>query len=145
MSNELFELMIMLLKKCSLSEQKIRNEFKLSLAEYNGLLALDNGEKILCNVFSKKMGLSPSRGSRITNRLIEKGFLKSKRLIDDKRGLVVFLSRKGRLMKEKLGQRMRECERKIQKHLSAKKRKEVKDALRILSEVMEREVPDAIQ
>ena len=145
MSNELFELMIRVVKKCSLSEEKIRYEFKLSLAEYNGLLALENGEKILCNVFSKKMGLSPSRGSRVTNRLIEKGFIKSSRLLNDRRGLVVKLTRKGRLMKEKLANRMRECEKKILKHLSLKKRREVKDALRILSDVLDREVADEIQ
>lgn len=144
MSNELFNLMIMVVKKCSLSEEKIRREFKLSLAEYNGLLALEHGERILCNVFSKKMGLSPSRGSRVTNRLIEKGYIKSNRLLDDKRGLVIALNRKGKSIKTKLAHRMNECEKKILKHLSIKKRKEVRDALRILTEVMDKEVPDAV-
>ena len=144
MSNELFTLMIMVVKHCSLSEEKIRKEFKLSLAEYNGLLALENGEKVLCNVFSKKMGLSPSRGSRVINRLIDKGYLRGNRLLNDKRGLIVSLSRKGKAIKAKLAQRMSECERKILKHLSAKKRKEVKEALRILAEVMAKEVTDAI-
>ena len=144
MSNKLFTLMIMVVKKCSLSEEKIRKEFKLSLAEYNGILALDNGEKILCNVFSKKMGLSPSRGSRVINRLIDKGYIVGTRLRDDKRGLVVSLSRKGKSMRARLAYRMNDCEKRILKHLSVKKRKEVKEALRILVEVMHKEAPDAI-
>ena len=144
MSSELFKLMIMVVKNCSLSEEKIRKEFRLSLAEYNGLLALENGEKVLCNVFSKKMGLSPSRGSRVINRLIDKGYLRSNRLLNDKRGLVVSLSRKGRAIKARLAQRMDECERKILKNLSTKKRKEVKEALRILAEIMDKEVTDAL-
>ena len=136
MSKKLFELIIMLMKKCQLTEEKIRNEFGLSMAEYNGLLAIDHGEKTLCQTFSKKMGLSPSRGSRIIDRLTKKGLLKGEAVPDDRRILKVSMTDQGAEMKKLIEMRMDECENKILGKLSREQRKNVRNALQMLSEIM---------
>jgi DNA-binding MarR family transcriptional regulator len=126
----------MLMKKCQLTEEKIRNEFGLSLAEYNGLLALDQGEKTLCQTFSKKMGLSPSRGSRIIDRLTKKGLLKGEAVPDDRRILKVSMTEQGAELKKLIELRMDECENRILGKLSKEQRTDVRNALQMLSEIM---------
>lgn len=136
MSKKLFELIVMLMKKCQLTEEKIRNEFSLSMAEYNALLAIDHGEKTLCHAFSKKMGLSPSRGSRIIDRLTRKGLLKGEAEPGDRRTLKVSMTEQGTEMKKLIELRMDECENKILGKLSKEQRTDVRNALQMLSEIM---------
>ena len=50
MSKKMFELIISLMKKCQLTEEKIRKDFGLSTAEYNGLLAINKDEKMLSHL-----------------------------------------------------------------------------------------------
>ena len=136
MSRKLFELIIMLMKKCQLTEEKIRNEFGLSMAEYNGLLSISRNEKMLCHVFSKKMGLSASRGSRVIDRLTKKGYLKGEAVPDDRRILKISMTKKGLNVKKQIELRMDECESKILGKLSVQQRTIVRNALEMLAEIM---------
>ncbi|MDH4211093.1 MAG: MarR family transcriptional regulator [candidate division WOR-3 bacterium] len=136
MSKKLFELIIMLMKKCQLTETKIRNEFGLSAAEYNALLTIRRDEKMLCNAFSEKMGLSASRGSRIIDRLKKKGFVKGEAVPDDRRILKISMTDKGIELKNLIGKRMDECENNILGKLSTQQREDVRNALEMLSEIM---------
>jgi len=136
MSKRLFELIIMLMKKCQFTEARIRNEFGLTLAEYNGLLAIDGDEKILCHAFSKKMGLSASRGSRVIDRLTRKGYVKGEAVPNDRRILKISMTEEGVQLKNFIRIRMDECENMILGELSAKQRKDVRNALQMLAEIM---------
>ncbi|UCG29347.1 MAG: MarR family transcriptional regulator [candidate division WOR-3 bacterium] len=136
MSKKLFELIVMLMKKCQLTEAKIRNEFGLSLAEYNALLTIRGDEKMLCHAFSKKMGLSASRGSRIIDRLTKKGFVKGEAVPDDRRTLEISMTDKGIELKNLISKRMDECESNILGKLSTRQREDVRIALEMLSEIM---------
>lgn len=136
MSKKLFELIVMLMKKCQLTEAKIRNEFGLSVAEYNALLTIGNDEKMLCNAFSEKMGLSASRGSRIIDRLTKKGFVKGEAVPDDRRSLKISMTDKGNELKSLISEKMEECENNILDKLSKQQREDVRSALEMLSEIM---------
>ena len=136
MSKKLFELIIMLMKKCQQTENKIRNEFDLSAAECNALLTLGRDEKMLCNAFAEKMGLSASRGSRIIDRLTKKGFVKGEAVPDDRRILKISMTDKGVELKNLIGMRMDECENRILGKLSRQQRQDVRNALEMLSEIM---------
>ncbi|MGD9347679.1 MAG: MarR family transcriptional regulator, partial [Candidatus Aminicenantes bacterium] len=72
---QLVDILSELRKKCSDNEERIRISLDLSEAEYNGLLCLNNDEKVTCQEFSERMGLSVSRGSRVIDMLFEKGYL----------------------------------------------------------------------
>lgn len=136
MRRKLFELIIMLMKKCQLTEAKIRNEFGLTTAEYNALLAIRSDEQMLCHAFSKKMGLSPSRGSRVIDRLTKKGFVKGEAVPDDRRILRISMTEKGVRLKELIRTRMNQCEDNILGRLSTEQRETVQDTLEMLSEIM---------
>ncbi|GAH38455.1 unnamed protein product, partial [marine sediment metagenome] len=56
----------------------IRTLCNISLAEYQGIMKINITERITCNVLSEKMGLSVSRGSRIIDNLVRKGYLDKK-------------------------------------------------------------------
>lgn len=132
----MFELIIMLMKKCQLTEDRIRKDFGLSTAEYNGLLAIDKNEKMFCHTFSKKMGLSTSRGSRVIDRLTRKGYLKGEAVPGDRRILQISMTRKGASLKKHIEDKIDECESKILAKLSARQRLDVRSALEMLAEIM---------
>ena len=136
MSKKMFELIITLMKKCQLTEEKIRKDFGLSTAEYNGLLAINKNEKMLCRTFSDKMGLSKSRGSRVIERLTRKGYLKGDAIPGDRRTLQISMTRKGVALKRQIENKMDECESKILSKLSAKEQADVRGALEMLAEIM---------
>jgi DNA-binding MarR family transcriptional regulator len=136
MSKKMFELIITLMKKCQLTEGRIRKDFGLSTAEYNGLLAINKNEKMLCRTFSRKMGLSTSRGSRVIDRLSRKGYLKGEAVPGDRRTLQISMTRKGLVLKRQIEKKMDECESKILSTLSAKQRADVRGALEMLAEIM---------
>ncbi|UCD06027.1 MAG: MarR family transcriptional regulator [candidate division WOR-3 bacterium] len=136
MSKKLFELIVMLMKKCQLTETRIRNEFGLSVAEYNALLTIGRDEKMLCNAFSEKMGISASRGSRIIDRLTKKGFVKGEAVPDDRRILKISMTDKGIELKGLINKKMEECENNILGKLSKQQREDVRGALEMLSEIM---------
>ena len=136
MSKKMFELIITLMKKCQLTEERIRKDFGLSAAEYNGLLAINQNEKMLCRTFSSKMGLSTSRGSRVIDRLTRKGYLKGEAIPGDRRTLQISMTRKGRVLKRQVEEKVEECENKMLSSLSAKQRAYVRGALEMLAEIM---------
>lgn len=136
MKRKFFELMMMLVKKCRMTEEKIRNEFGLTMAEYNALLSINEEEKVLCHVFSAKMGLSASRGSRVIDRLTKKGFVKGEAVPDDRRILKISMTTKGARLKNLIRARMDECENNILDGLSSEQREAVHSTLEVLCEMM---------
>ncbi|MGB4852662.1 MAG: helix-turn-helix domain-containing protein, partial [Ignavibacteria bacterium] len=61
---------------CISKEENIRKELGLSPAEFRGIMAMVQGSDIPCSLLSRKMGLSVSRGSRVTDKLLKGGYLK---------------------------------------------------------------------
>ena len=74
MNTKLFELIQGIKHKCTLFEEQIINEYNLLNSEFYGLLVLKPGEKITQNMFSKRLGVSISRGSRILTLLLQKKY-----------------------------------------------------------------------
>jgi DNA-binding MarR family transcriptional regulator len=133
---KLFKLIISIRKKCLQTEEKIRTELKLTPGEFNGLLALDPGEKIIGTEFSHRMGLSPSRGSRVISRLWKNGFLHMEQVPDDRRSVETSLTPKGTRMKAMIEERMEECEKRITSQFTGEESVRIHSALSMLVEAM---------
>lgn len=131
-----FELVVKIKQQCQKTEEKIRKEFDLSSAEYNGLLAIKPQEAILCHVYSEKMGLSPSRGSRVIDKLVKRNYLVTETVPDDRRSVRISLTKQGIALHRKIQQRMKNCEKRMLAHFSARKQKELTKALGALAEVL---------
>ena len=136
MEKRLFELIMTVSAKCWATEQKIMDELSLSPAEFNGLLILKQGETLPAFELSAKMGLSPSRGSRVIDRLARQGYVSVETSSEDRRRVSVTLTGRGLDMQRQIGELMRECEQRLLASLSAEQQKQVRAALTLLAEVM---------
>ncbi|MGB6865643.1 MAG: MarR family transcriptional regulator [Candidatus Aminicenantaceae bacterium] len=133
MSDErLVDILVELRKECAANEEKIRRSLDLSEAEYNGLLCLNKGEKITCQEFSKRMNLSVSRGSRVIDKLFEKGYLDRVDCSEDRRCKHVKLTMSGMGTRHKIDKHRRECEQKLAADYSERKLDMLKKELRRL-------------
>ncbi len=135
MAEKLFDMVVSIMKRCQMTEEKIKNEFALSTAEYNGLMAMIPGEKILCNVLSKRMKLSPSRGSRVAERLVRKGYVRSSQVPNDRRSLELSLTKKGSQMRQCIEEKLHECEERMLSTLSQSEQDLVRQGLTLLTAV----------
>jgi DNA-binding MarR family transcriptional regulator len=83
-------------KRLQERETKIRRRFGLTEAEYRGILCLDEEEKITCQEFSKRLGLSESRGSRVVELLCADNYLERVDCDADRRCKNIWLTEKGK-------------------------------------------------
>ncbi len=135
MKKSLVDLIIELKKGCMEDEEQIRTLCKVSLAEYKGIMVIGEGEKITCNILSKKMGLSPSRGSRIIDGLVRKGYLLRMGNPEDRRSFVLSLSPKGVKIRKQIEQERSNCEYRIRKNLSLREVELIKEGLQLIVKV----------
>ena len=81
------------------------------------------------------MGLSASRGSRITDKLIAKGFFSRRTADHDRRAVEIALTAKGSLFQKRIETIKAKCEKKIESGISNKQKKIIKEGLKTLNEV----------
>ncbi len=135
MEKSLVDLIIELKKDCMEDEEQICTTCKVSLAEYKGIMVIDDREKITCKILSKKMGLSPSRGSRIIDNLVKKEYLLRMVNPEDRRSFVISLSSRGAKLKNQIEQERNSCERRIRKKLSSKEFELIKEGLELITKI----------
>lgn len=136
MERRLFKLIIQIRKKCLQTEERIRAELNLTLGEFNGLLCIEPGEKVSGAAFSSRMGLSPSRGSRVISRMLESGYIELEQVPDDRRAVEASLTEQGVSMQKRLFGRMGECEERILSKLEKAQAGEIRKALGKLVDAM---------
>jgi len=110
MSRRLFELILAVRRKCQGSEERIQRELGLSPAEFNALTVMDDVGEITGCEFAKEMVLSPSRGSRVLDRLVTDGYVKTRVRPQDRRTILISLTPKGRKTRLKMFDHMKDCE-----------------------------------
>ena len=133
MEEKLIDLIIELKKGYLEDEKQIRTLCKVSLAEYKAILEIKTTEIITCNVLSEKMGLSISRGSRIIDSLVRKGYLLRMENPEDRRSFVLSLSSKGTEIKKQIEQERNNYEYRIRKNLSVREVKLIKEGLELIT------------
>ncbi len=114
---------------CISKEENIRKELGLSPAEFRGIMAMVQGSDIPCSLLSRKMGLSVSRGSRVTDKLLKGGYLKLTRNESDKRVISAALTDKGFSVQLKIHQMFEDCERMIMNKMTEDEIKALKRSL----------------
>ena len=135
MEKNLVDLIIELKKGCMEDEKQIRTLCNVSLAEYKAVLEINITERITCNVLSEKMGLSVSRGSRIIDGLVRKGYLLRMENPEDRRSFVLSLSSKGAEVKKQIEQERNNCEYRLRKNLSVGEVELIKEGLELIAKV----------
>ena len=112
------DLIFQLKMKCIQNELKIMKEAQLSQAEYNGIVAINSGD-VLCSAdLSRNMNLSPSRASRVVDKLVQRGLLIRDGDPADRRRCQIRLSGKGSQIRKKIERARADCEKKFQEHFA---------------------------
>jgi len=114
----IMDLVFDLKNKCMVSELEMMSDAGLSPAEYHGIAALAPEEKISGTEVSKKMNLSPSRASRVIDRMVQKGFLVREIDPSDRRKCTIYLNQKGITLKNQIDRLKKQCESRIRQQLS---------------------------
>lgn len=130
------DLVDQLRKRCLENELAFIARTKLSLAEFNGISALEPGERLCGNMLSRKMNLSPSRASRVIEKLVKNGFLLREIDPQDRRRCTICLAKKGVALKQQLRNVRQECEEKVRSQLSVQEVDHVLRHLRKLNEAL---------
>jgi DNA-binding MarR family transcriptional regulator len=136
MSRRFFELILAIKRKCQCNEEQIREQLGLSAAQFAGLIVLDEGTEVPGCEFARRMGLSPSRGSRVLNSLVVDGYVTTQVRADDRRALDITLTDEGKRMKGRIMDRMTVCESRICDRLDDSGVKQVREALELLDTVL---------
>jgi DNA-binding MarR family transcriptional regulator len=135
MNKSIIDLIIELKKGCMEDEEHIRTICNISFAEYKGIIEIDIEERMTCNALAKKMGLSPSRGSRIIDNLVRKSYLLRMVNPADRRSFVVSLSFKGAKIRKQIKQERNNCEKRIIKSFSEKEVELIKEGLELITKI----------
>ncbi len=118
MKERVIDLIYRFKARCVFSEQEIMEEFNLTPAEYNGIAAMKPREKVSGSEVAERMNLSPSRGSRVVDRMVKSGYVVRKEDADDRRKCVIYLSRNGIEIKKKIELTKSDCEKTIHERLT---------------------------
>lgn len=133
---KVIDLIIELKRKCQLKEEDIREEVDVMESAYNTFLALEPGNELSSKEFAEKLDLSPSRGTRVIEKLVKDGSLKRKRSEEDRRRVSVSLTEKGIEEKKKIESLKNECEERIISNFSENEIKKIRGILKDLVEVL---------
>jgi len=135
-NKQLFELILSVKRKCQAREDIIQNDLGISQAEFNGLIVLNDDDEIQGLHFAERMGLSPSRSSRVLNKLSTRGFVRAAYKPEDRRSVSITLTPDGNAMRKKIFSRMQECETRICTNLDECRIDEIKEALIKLEQIL---------
>jgi DNA-binding MarR family transcriptional regulator len=133
----IIDLVIVLKHSCLTKEDSIREEFSLSPAEYRGILSINSGESVKGNELSEKMGLSVSRGSRVIEKLAQKGYLRRTGNSNDRRCVTIELADKGLKVKNKIDRMLDRCEREFKSKIPKSEIKSFINSLDKLTSILE--------
>lgn len=122
-------------RRCDFGDE-IGRSFDLTLGEVDGLLTLAEHQDLTLKDLAFYLDLSPSRTSRLVNRLIEKGLVVTTPDALDRRALLLALTAEGEARRlELLGQK-KLCEQRLLTRLNPEEIRAVEDGLRILVHIM---------
>jgi DNA-binding MarR family transcriptional regulator len=119
-----------------MSDDQIRSKTPLSPSEYRAVVSLNPEDQISSASFSGRLGLSPSRGSRVIDKMVENGFIMRATLKDDRRAQVISLAPEGIHLKKQINELMCECEEKIRKQMSDEEYCTVESSLKRLISII---------
>lgn len=117
---------------CQEREANIQKALGLNSSEYLCMVEVPLGQHIGTGELCRRMGLSPSRGSRVIDRVFSKGYLLRTPSVADRRVIEIELSPSGRRAKRKIDELLTVCEATFAGSLDAGERESIIAALNTL-------------
>jgi DNA-binding MarR family transcriptional regulator len=91
-----------LLARCQEKENRQAEAHNLLEAEFKCFRMMSSEESLNNRELAKRMKLSPGRVTRIMDGLVEKGYMEREIDKDDRRNMIITLSRKGKILAHKI-------------------------------------------
>jgi DNA-binding MarR family transcriptional regulator len=104
-------------KKCAHIDQKLMDELGISQSELLFFSSLEECCVISSYELARAMGLSPSRVSRVVDKLVNSGYLDRATDSSDRRAITLCLTEKGKEIKDKIDEERQLCENQVLKVL----------------------------
>jgi DNA-binding MarR family transcriptional regulator len=136
LEKRIIDYIFQLKKKCLIEEGLIGKEVGLLPSEIHCVEALSGGENISGHHLSERMGLSPSRGSRVIDGLIDKGLLVRNVDPEDRRYNLISLTEKGESVRENVEKAKKICEQKITSQMDKNQIELLKNGLKSIIEIL---------
>lgn len=137
MEKRLVDDIFLLKQRCTFKIEDLSAEAGLSPREMTAIESMTPGERVSGNELSRRMELSPSRGSRIIEQLIRNGCLERETDPHDRRAVLISLSERGGEQKRKIDALKDDCERLLLSRLEGDQLDRVREGMGILLRVME--------
>ena len=137
-ADRLANLTFNLLARCQEKEGWLAEKHGLFQAEFKCLRLLGSDESLNNTQISKRMKLSPSRLTRIIDTLVQKGYMKREIEQSDRRNMRVFLSRRGKILTNKLNKVFIEIHSEILKDIDVSQHEPLIVAMGHLQSAMEK-------
>ena len=121
---------------CERMESQIQEQSGLSEAQCGVLFCMPDVEAITTGELCVEAGLSPSRGGRIVEELVQLGLVERQTGGRDRRIANLVLSGHGRKIKGRLDSLLQACERDVASRLSSSELEIVRSGLALLTRAM---------
>lgn len=122
-------------KRCYFGDE-IGKTHDLTLGEVECISAIARNEELTSKNLSSILELSPSRGSRIVNKLVERNFVKTRFDSHDRRTVLLSLTQKGHECYLELEEEKHRCEQRLFAQLDEEQLHVVEQGLHILLNVI---------
>ena len=137
-ADRLANLTFNLLARCQEKEAWLAEKHGLFQAEFKCLRLFGTDKSLNNKQISKRMKLSPSRLTRIIDTLVQKGYMKREIAQKDRRNLRIFLSRRGKILTNKLNKSLIEIHSEILKDIDISQHEPLITAMEHLQSAIEK-------
>jgi MarR family transcriptional regulator, organic hydroperoxide resistance regulator len=137
MEYNIVDTIMMLNEQCCHMNLAGEDENGITARELQVMGSLTGGESVSSSDLAKRNILSPSRMSRIIDRLVHRGLLNRETDEEDRRYSKVSLTHEGEIINSKAMEFKTRCESKIKSRLSEREFAVIQKALHLLSFAME--------
>lgn len=120
-------------KQCAKVDQLLMDDLNISQSELLFFSALDTCKGLSSPELAKNMGLSPSRVSRVVDKLVVNGYLDRNTDASDRRAITLCLTPKGKVIRGKIDKVRNECEARLLESIASE---EVEQFREIISKIV---------
>ncbi len=136
MERSIMQLIHDIKKKCIDNDTAIDNLLHISQAEHAFFESSLQMKKLETTTIAEIMGLSPSRFSRVVDKMVQNNYLKRETNPKDRRAIKLSFTPRGRRIRKKLEDYKNNCDCDLEKKLSHNQVKDIKQSLILLLQIL---------
>ena len=136
MDKSIMQLVQEIKKRCSETDTNIDSLLHISQAEHSFFESSLKLKRLETTAIAQQMGLSPSRFSRVVDKMVQNNYIERVQNPNDRRAIKLSFTPKGRRVRKKLEEYKAKCDCNIEDRLSQEQIESIKRSLGLLLEVM---------